>query len=171
MSPDTEARLGSLERRIARLTAACAVLAAGLAIAVAWHFVPRPALDASRFMLRDSVGTWRGALMLREDGSPVLRLNDERSRARLYGVVTPDGRPRLRLLDSTGVTRTVLELEPSGEPSVRLTGADGRSRVHAGIDSTGSGWAEVRGTGGVRSVHSAAGAPAPANKENRPPRR
>ena len=100
LSADTPARLASLERRVARMSALVAVLAVGLAIAVAWHFVPRPALDASRFMLRDSVGTWRGALMLREDGSPVIRLNDERSRARLYGVVTPDGRPRLRLLEN-----------------------------------------------------------------------
>lgn len=170
MSADTEARVTSLERRVGRLSALVAVLAIGLAIAVAWHFVPRPALDASRFMLRDSVGTWRGALMLREDGSPVIRLNDERSRARLYGVVTPDGRPRLRLLDSTGVSRTVLELESDGTPSVRLSGADGHSLVHAGVDSTGSGWAEVRGTGGAREVHASRSGGAPRN-ENRPPRR
>ena len=170
MSADTEARVTSLERRVGRLSALVAVLAIGLAIAVAWHFVPRPALDASRFMLRDSVGTWRGALMLREDGSPVIRLNDERSRARLYGVVTPDGRPRLRLLDSTGVSRTVLELESDGTPSVRLSGADGHSLVHAGVDSSGSGWAEVRGSGGAREVHAARGGEAPRN-ENRPPRR
>lgn len=170
MAADTEARITSLERRVARLAALVAVLAIGLAIAVAWHFVPRPALDASRFMLRDSVGTWRGALMLREDGSPVIRLNDERSRARLYGVVTPDGRPRLRLLDSTGVSRTVLELASDGTPSVRLSGADGHSLVHAGVDSTGSGWAEVRGTGGARQVHAAKAGESPRN-ENRPPRR
>ncbi|MBK7367309.1 MAG: hypothetical protein IPJ04_05175 [Candidatus Eisenbacteria bacterium] len=170
MSADTEARVTSLERRVGRLSALVAVLAIGLAIAVAWHFVPRPALDASRFMLRDSVGTWRGALMLREDGSPVIRLNDERSRARLYGVVTPDGRPRLRLLDSTGVSRTVLELESDGTPSVRLSGADGHSLVHAGVDSSGSGWAEVRGTGGAREVHASRSGGAPRN-ENRPPRR
>ncbi len=170
MAADTEARVTSLERRVGRLSALVAVLAIGLAIAVAWHFVPRPALDASRFMLRDSVGTWRGALMLREDGSPVIRLNDERSRARLYGVVTPDGRPRLRLLDSTGVSRTVLELESDGTPSVRLSGADGHSLVHAGVDSTGSGWAEVRGTGGAREVHASRSGGAPRN-ENRPPRR
>jgi hypothetical protein len=170
LAADTEARVTSLERRVGRLSALVAVLAIGLAIAVAWHFVPRPALDASRFMLRDSVGTWRGALMLREDGSPVIRLNDERSRARLYGVVTPDGRPRLRLLDSTGVSRTVLELESDGTPSVRLSGADGHSLVHAGVDSTGSGWAEVRGTGGAREVHASRSGGAPRN-ENRPPRR
>jgi len=170
LSADTEARVTSLERRVGRLSALVAVLAIGLAIAVAWHFVPRPALDASRFMLRDSVGTWRGALMLREDGSPVIRLNDERSRARLYGVVTPDGRPRLRLLDSTGVSRTVLELASDGTPSVRLSGADGHSLVHAGVDSTGSGWAEVRGTGGAREVHASRSGGAPRN-ENRPPRR
>lgn len=165
MSADPHARLASLERRVERLYALVAVLAVGLGVAVAWHFVPRPALDASRFMLRDSAGTWRGALMLREDGSPVIRLNDERSRARLYGVVTPDGRPRLRLLDSTGTSRTVLELETNGAPSVRLSGADGHSLVHAGVDSAGSGWAEVRGPGGSREVH------APAAAESAPRRR
>lgn len=154
--PGLTDRIARLERRTARLGALVAMLTLGLALSVARWFLPQPAVDASRFMLRDSTGAWRGALMLREDGSPVLRLNDERSRARLYGVVTPDGRPRLRLLDSTGVTRTVLELAADGTPSVRLTDSTGHTAVHAALDSAGSGWAEVHGTGGTRSVSAAA---------------
>lgn len=142
-SPTPDGRLALLERRVARQSALIGALAIGLGIAIAWQIAPRPALDASRFMLRDSSGVWRGALMLREDGSPVLRLNDANSRARLYGVVTPDGRPRLRLFDSTGVQRLVMELELDGRPHLRLANGEGSSRVHAWVDSAGTGWSEV----------------------------
>ncbi|MFN8588929.1 MAG: hypothetical protein U0704_14130 [Candidatus Eisenbacteria bacterium] len=145
-----EARVARLERRTARLAAIAAMLALALALTIARFFVPQPALDASRFMLRDSIGTWRGALMLREDGSPVLRLNDARSRARFYAVVTPDGRPRVRLLDSTTTTRGVLELEADGSAALRLTDSAGHTAVRAGVDSTGSGWAELHGRAGSR---------------------
>ncbi len=155
--PRLEARIAQLEARVARLGAVAAMLALGLALVTVRWFVPQPALEASRFMLRDSVGTWRGALMLREDGSPVIRLNDANSRARLYGVVTPDGRPRLRLLDSTGTTRSVLEMEENGTPALRLTDSTGHTAVRAGVDSAGSGWAELHGTGGTR--HATAAAP------------
>ncbi len=154
--PRLDDRVARLEARLARWTAVTAMLAIALALSVVRWFVPQPALEASRFMLRDSAGTWRGALMMREDGSPVLRLNDEHARARLYGVVTPDGRPRLRLLDSTGTTRVVLELEDDGRPSVRLTDSTGHSAVHASLDSAGSGWAELRGTDGSRRASAAA---------------
>lgn len=142
-SPTPDARLATLEHRVARQSALIGALAVGLGIAIAWQIAPRSAVDASRFMLRDSSGASRGALMLREDGSPVLRLNDAHSRARLYAVVTPDGRPRLRLFDSTGVQRMVMELESDGRPHLRLANTHGSSRVHAWVDSAGAGWTEV----------------------------
>ncbi len=156
-----ESRLATLERRVARQSALIAALTVGLAVAFAWQLAPRPVVDASRFMLRDSTGRFRGGLMLREDGSPVVRLNDIESRPRLYGVVAADGRPRLRLYDSTGVQRLSLDLEEDGRPHVRLLAPDGTSRVHAWVDSAGAGWAEVARPGASRSV-SAPGADADA---------
>lgn len=141
--PTAEQRLTSLERRLERVMAISLLLGVGLALSIVWQFVPRPALDAQRFMLRDSTGTWRGALMLREDGSPVLRLNDAQARARLYGVITPDGRPRLRLTDSSGVHRIILEMNEEGEGHVRLSDSAGRARAQAWVDSLGRGWAEL----------------------------
>ena len=137
-------RLAALESRVLRLSAIAAMLGVGLALLWAWNVAPRPALDAERFMLRDSVGTWRGALMLREDGSPVVRLNDRNGRARVYGVVTPDGLPRFRLIDTTGVSRIVLELTAHGGPSIRLADRTGSTRVQVNLDSTGAPWADMR---------------------------
>ncbi len=143
--PETiEARVQRLERRIMRLSAIAAVLAVGFLLSVITQLLPRPAVDAQRFMLRDSVGTWRGALMMREDGSPVVRLNDSRGKARLYGVVLPDGNPRLRFTDSTGVHRAIIELEQHSFPQVSLLGADGKLRARVSVDSAGHPVAELR---------------------------
>jgi len=145
--PDSlEARIRTLERRSMRLSAIAAVLAVGFLLSILTQMLPRPAVDAQRFMLRDSTGAWRGALMMREDGSPVLRLNDARGKARLYGVVLPDGNARLRFTDSTGVHRAILELQQQSLPQLRLFGADGRLRAQVSVDAEGNPMAElVRG--------------------------
>lgn len=137
MPNPAEPPAGPLERRVQRLTAAVAVLATGFALAVVWALVPRPEVSAARFMLRDAQGAWRGALALREDGSPTVRLNDANGRAMLYGVVLPDGTPRLRLGDSTGRSRVVLEVSPAGEPHAWLLDAKGRTGVHAWLAADG----------------------------------
>lgn len=128
---------GPLERRVQRLTAAVAVLATAFALAVLWALLPRPEVQASRFMLRDARGAWRGALAIDPEGLPTLRLNDARGRAMLYGLVRADGSPRLRLADSTGRSRVVLEVSAAGQPHARLLDAEGRTGVHAWIDGTG----------------------------------
>lgn len=143
---------GALERRVERLTAAVAVLATGFALAVAWALVPRPELSASRFMLRDARGTWLGALALREDGSPTLRLNDASGRAIVYGVVLPDGRSRLRLGDAGGRSRIVLELSADGSPHARLLDGNGRTGVHAWLEPNGRPAMDVRWGGAFRHV-------------------
>lgn len=138
-----EARLIGLERQYRRLSAIAAVLAVGFALSLLVQLVPRPALDAQRFMLRDSVGTWRGAMMMREDGSPVLRLNDARGKARLYGIVLPDGNPRLRWTDSSGVHRAILELDQQSLPQLSLYSAEGRLRARVAVDAQGRPLAEL----------------------------
>ena len=143
---------GPLERRVQRLTAAVAVLSVGLALSVLWHFVPQPESSASRFVLRDSAGNWRGGLEMNAKGEPTLRLNDARGRAMLYGVVRPDGTPRLRLGDSTGTSRIVLEMSPDGSPHARLLGANGRTGVHAWLEPGGRPALDVRWGSASRHV-------------------
>jgi hypothetical protein len=135
---------GPLERRVQRLTAAVAVLAVGFALSVLWHFVPRPESNASRFILRDSAGNWRGGLEMNAQGEPTLRLNDARGRAMLYGVVRPDGTPRLRLGDSTGTSRVVLEMAPDGSAHAQMLGTNGRTGIHAWLGAGGRPELDVR---------------------------
>ena len=56
MSDSLEARVRLLERRLMRLSAIAAVLAVGFVLSLGSQLLPRPALDAQRFILRDSVG-------------------------------------------------------------------------------------------------------------------
>lgn len=135
---------GALERRVDRLTAAVAVLSVGFALAVAWALAPRPEVAASRFMLRDGVGRWRGALALDPEGNPTVRLNDAEGRAMLYGIVRADGTPRLRLGDGAGRNRIVLELAADGSPRARLLDANGRTGVQAWLDPDGRPRLDVR---------------------------
>lgn len=143
MSESLEARVRQLERRLMRLSAIAAVLAVGFALSLGSQLLPRPAVEAQRFMLRDSAGGWRGALMMREDGCPVVRLNDTRGKARLYGVVMPDGNPRLRFTDSSGVHRAILELEQHSLPQLSLYARDGGLRARVSVDSAGRPEAEL----------------------------
>jgi hypothetical protein len=133
----TEPSARSLERRVERLTAAVAVLATGFALAVVWVLVPRQELTASHFTLRDANGSRRGALEIRDDGSPIIRLNDVSGRAMLYGAVLPDGSPRFRLADSAGLSRVVLEIHPGGVPHAQLLDANGRTGVDAWLEADG----------------------------------
>jgi hypothetical protein len=135
---------GSLERRVQRLAAAVAVLAVGLALSLLWHFLPHPESNASRFILRDAAGTWRGGLEMSPDGNPTLRLNDARGRAMLYGLVQSDGTPRFRLSDSTGTSRIVLEVYPDGSPHAMLLGTNGRTGIHAWLGAGGQPSLDVR---------------------------
>jgi len=135
---------GALERRVDRLTAAVAVLAVGFVLAVAWALMPRPEVNATRFMLRDGAGRWRGALALDPEGSPTVRLNDPDGRALLYGVVRSDGTPRLRLSDATGRSRIVLEIAVDGSPRAHLLDANGRTGVQAWLDPDGRPRLDVR---------------------------
>lgn len=122
-------RLRRLENGQRRTQGVLAMLVVGWLVTLVWMLAPRPRLDAREFALRDSTGARRGALMMRNDGSPVVRLDDRAGRPRLYGVVLPDGNPRLRLTDSAGVHRVVLEIDEGHHPRLRLSGADGRMRA------------------------------------------
>lgn len=133
-----------LERRVERLTAAVAVLAVGFALSVLWNLVPRPQLDASRFVLRDAAGRWRGSLEVDPQGLPTIRLNNRAGRATLYGVAFDDGTQRFRLGDSHGDSRLVLEVSPDGSPHLQLVNDEGRTGIHAWLAPTGQPWVDLR---------------------------
>src|SRR5947207_507680 len=111
-APDGIARL---EARVRWLTAQCSILTLGLLALVAWQFAPRPkVIEANAFVLRDREWKARGALGVRRDGSPFLRLNDPAGRERVMLAAREDGRALLRLTDGHDVFRARLELDPRG---------------------------------------------------------
>src|SRR5262245_48782254 len=90
--------LARLEARVRWLTAMCAFLTLGLLAVMAWQFAPRPKrLEANAFVLRDA--QWRrvGEFGLREDGSPMFRLNNVDGRERVMISVRESGKTVLRL--------------------------------------------------------------------------
>jgi hypothetical protein len=122
--------LARLEARMRWLTALCAFLTVGLLTLVAWQFTPRPkVIEANAFVLRDHQWKRRGELGLREDGSPMLRLNGVTGQERLMISARDDGRGTIRLTDPSGVFRLRLALDAQGQPFIALAGPDGRPRV------------------------------------------
>jgi hypothetical protein len=119
-----------LEARVRWLTALCAFLTLGLLALVAWQFTPRPkVIEANAFVLRDHQWRRRGELGLREDGSPMLRLNGVAGQERLMISARDDGRGTIRLTDAAGVFRLRLAVDQQGRPFIALAGPDGRPRV------------------------------------------
>jgi hypothetical protein len=122
--------LAHLEARVRWLTALCAFLTLGLLALVAWQFTPRPkVIEANAFVLRDHQWRRRGELGLREDGSPMLRLNGVTGQERMMISARDDGRGTIRLTDAAGVFRLRLAVDQQGRPFIALAGPDGRPRV------------------------------------------
>jgi len=122
--------LARLEARVRWLTALCSFLTLGLLALIAWQFVPRPkVIEANAFVLRDHDWRRRGELGLREDGSPMLRLNSAAGRERVMFSARDDGRTVLRFTDGKDVYRARLELDAGGQPLLQMSGPDGRTRV------------------------------------------
>lgn len=122
--------LARLEARVRWLTALCAFLTLGLLALLAWQFFPRPkVIEANAFVLRDHQWRRRGELGLREDGSPMLRLNAVNGLERMMISVRDDGRGTIRLTDAAGVFRLRLAVDAQGRPFIALAGPDGRPRV------------------------------------------
>jgi hypothetical protein len=127
-------RQAALERRVRRLGGLVAMLGCGWLVLLAWMLAPRPRLEAREFVVFDSTGTRRASLGLRDDGSPVLHLDDARGRPRIYAVVLPGGRPSLRLTDSAWVHRATLETSEDQRPRLDLRGADGRVLARLAVE-------------------------------------
>jgi len=133
-----QARVTRVERQARWLTAMTTVLALLSMALLVWQFGMRePVLQARGFVLRDAQGRARAELKVREDGSPILRLNNLYGRSRATLQMLDDGMVALRMMDTDGVLRAELRLEKSGEPSLLLSGKNGQPRVLLATDEQG----------------------------------
>ena len=126
--PNDAARFALLEREVRRLTALAVFLSIGLAVVLVLHFLPAaPVLEAKGLTLRDARGMRRVELGFRDDGSPMLRLNNAEQRARVMLYLRDDGAGELRFSDRGNVHRARIGVAADGTPEVLLAGADGRT--------------------------------------------
>jgi hypothetical protein len=126
--------LARLEARVRWLTALCTFLTLALVALAAWQFAPRPkVVEANAFILRDREWRPRGELGFRDDGAPMLRLNNAAGRERVMLFARENGQAMLRLTDAKDVYRARLALDDQGgQPFLLMAGPDGRSRVAIG---------------------------------------
>jgi hypothetical protein len=118
--------LSRLEARVRWLTAMCAFLTLALLALTVWQFIPRPkVIEANAFVLRDQQWVRRGEMVVRRDGSPLLRLNNAQGRERIMLSARDDGRAELRLSDGRGVFRVRLELDAQSAPRLLMSAEDG----------------------------------------------
>ena len=149
--PTTEgARVAALEHEVKRLSAMALFSGLGLVTLLVLHFYPAaPELDGRTLTLRDGRGARRIELGFREDGSPMLRLNNPDQRARAMLFVGDDGRATLRLSDAEGRHRAQMHVEPDGRPVLLLAGQDARSVVSMSETPEGGGALMIRDASGV----------------------
>jgi hypothetical protein len=138
---DRDSRIDLLERRVRWLMSMTTLLVLMVVALLAWQFYPRTQPMAARgFELMDGQGRRRAELSLREDGEPMLRLNnaDEKARVTLY--LRGDGGAGLRIADAGGVNRAELSANAEGRPELSMGGIDGRAiaTFGAGPDSSGA---------------------------------
>jgi hypothetical protein len=118
--------LARLEARVRWLTALCSFLTLAMLALVVWQFMPRPkVVEANAFVLRDRQWRRRGEFIVREDGSPLLRLNNAQGRERIMLSARGEGRTELRFSDAHEAFRMRLELNPEGTPRLLMSAADG----------------------------------------------
>lgn len=138
---EARALLARMERleRAHRWVSAVAVIAVLLCVAIlTWQFAPLDSqVEARGFVLRDSKWHVKGELKVRNDDSPVLRLNHRGGQTAAVLTVRPDGAVALRLYDTVEQERAEVRLDERGTPVVSLTGANGKPRVVLTAEETG----------------------------------
>jgi hypothetical protein len=145
--PPTSAtdRLERLELRVRWLTTVSLMLTLAFAALLAWQLYPRSRpFEAPGFVLLDSHGRRRAELGLRDDGAPILRLNNQDQRARAALFLRNDGSAILRLADGGGVYRAALTVGADGAPELTLGDPGGRAIVRVGLAPDGSGAIALR---------------------------
>jgi len=131
-------RVERLERG-SRWQVALHVVVALLCVAIlVWQFAPLDSLvEARGFVLRDARLATRAELRVRNDGSPVLRLNHSSGKPAAVLTVRDDGGVALRLYDTVSQERAEMRLDEHGVPSFTLTGPNGKTRVLVAAEETG----------------------------------
>ncbi len=123
-------RLERVERTSRRMTALAVMVMLLCVIILVWQFAPLDStVDARGFVLRDSNWQARAELKVRQDDSPILRLNNRNGRAAAILTVRDDGAVAIRLFDTAEQERAEIRLDEHGTPAFSLTGANGRPRV------------------------------------------
>jgi hypothetical protein len=138
---DRDSRIDLLERRVRWLMSMVTLLVLMVVALLAWQFYPRTQSMAARgFELMDGQGRRRAELSLRDDGEPMLRLNNADERARVTMYLRADGGAGLRLTDAGGVARAELSANGGGRPELTMSGGDGHAiaTFGAGPDSSGA---------------------------------
>jgi hypothetical protein len=147
--PTSDSRVAALEREVRRLSAIATFTGLGLLLLLVLHFYPKGELTGRSLTIHDAQGMRRIELGFREDGSPMLRLNNAGQRARAMMFVAEDGRAVFRLSDTLGTHRAQMFLEPDGRPGVVMAGQDGRTRVALGVGADGAGDLTLRDASGA----------------------
>ena len=123
-------RMERVERTCRWLAALAVVVALLCVVVLVWQFAPLDSqVEARGFVLRDAKWGTRAELKVRNDGTPVLRLNNRGGRPAAVLSVRDDGAVALRLYDTAEQERAVVRLDEHGTPVVSLTGANGKARV------------------------------------------
>ena len=138
--PDWSRRLRALERENQRLGGLVVLLVLVAIAHTVWHLMPGPGVvTAQRFVLKPPGAPPRGEFSLWGDGTPALRLNNQRGEARALWALRKDGTLSLRMSDTNFTTRVEMFVDPAGLPKVALYGIDGRSRAQLVVDETNRG--------------------------------
>ena len=132
------ARMERLERTL-RWVTAVAVVSVLLCVAIlAWQFAPLDSqVEARGFVLRDANWHVKAELKVRNDNSPVLRLNHRGGQTAALLTVRPDGVVAFRLYDTVEQERAEIRVDERGTPEISLTGANGKPRVILSAEETG----------------------------------
>jgi len=133
-APDLAARILQLERSQQRQFGIIVLLIVASLLLVVRNLMPGPGdVTAERFILRRPGEHARGEWSVWADGTPALRLNDDRGKARSLWTLRRDGTLSLRLLDSTFTTRLELAVLPDGAPRVALYDERAHGRLSATV--------------------------------------
>ena len=131
-------RMERVERRSRWLLALTVVVALLCVAVVVWQFAPLDSLiEARGFIVRDTNWQSRAELRVRNDNTPMLRLNNRGGQPAATLSVNDEGAVALRLFDTVQQQRAEIRLDEHGVPLVSLTGANGKTRVTLTAEETG----------------------------------
>ena len=135
-APDWNERITRLEQRNQRMLGLVVLLVLIAMTQTVWNLMPGSQfLVAHHFVLRQGSNPPRGEFYLWDDGTPALRLNNEKGEARALWSLRKDGTLSLRMSDARFATRLEMQVDPAGLPRVALYGSDGHPHASLSLNS------------------------------------